>query len=550
MYTRLSSSGGRTYLQIVEAYRVEGKVRQRLVANLGRLDQLEPKHLEPLINGLNRALGRAENTAAPVEYDSARAFGDVYALHELWVSLGFRDVVRTALRSSRREFDAESLVRAMVFNRLCAPDSKLGCLEWLDTVAIPGMPASVDHDQLLRTMDALMDRSEVIEAGVARLLRPMLDQQLSVVFYDLTTVRIHGEGEVPNDVRAYGLNKETGGIARQFVLGVVQSADGLPLMHTVHAGNVAETKTLKSMLQTVLQRFAIERVIIVADRGLLSLDNVAELAKIADASERTLQFILAVPAKRYAELGETLEGLRYTEGFAEGTFAGHRLIVAHDPQRAAEQAAKRRARIGEIEALGDKLATKLDAQDAGLSEKGRKASDRGAYSRFARALADAELTRFVKADYQADLFSYEVNESAIQAAERFDGKLVLLTNVPDFSAAKVLERYKNLADIERGFRVLKSDLLIAPVHHRLPERIRAHALICFLALTMHRVMRMRLKASGQAASPSKALEVLRRIQSHRATIGTQAYTGLSKTTPEQLSLFDALKLPKPSKPTL
>ncbi len=550
MYTRLTRSGGRTYLQIVEGFRAEGKVRQRVVANLGRMDQLEPKHLEPLINGLNRAIGRAESTAVPVEYDSALAFGDVYALHELWVSLGFRDVVRTALRSSRREFDAESLVRAMVFNRLCAPDSKLGCLEWLETVAIPGMPEKVDHDQLLRTMDALMDRADKVEAGVARLLRPMLDQQLSVVFYDLTTVRIHGEGQVDGDVRAFGMNKETGGIARQFVLGVVQSADGLPLMHTVHAGNVAETKTLKGMLETVLKRFAVERVIIVADRGLLSMDNVAELTRIADDSARKLQFILAVPARRYVELGETLEGLSYTDGLAEGRFAEHRLVVAHDPVRAAEHSAKRRERIREIEELGDKLVAKLDAQDQGTSEKGRKASDRGAYSRFQRAIAEAELTRFIHADYAADRFSYAIDEDAIAAAERFDGKLVLLTNVPDFSAAKVVERYKSLADIERGFRVLKSDLLIAPVHHRLPERIRAHALICFLALTMYRVMRMRLKAAGHAASPTKALEQLRRIQQHRATIGDQAYTGISRTTPEQLSLFEALKLPKPARSTV
>jgi transposase len=550
MYTRLTRSGGRTYLQIVEGFRAEGKVRQRVVANLGRMDQLEPKRLEPLINGLNRAIGRAESTAVPVEYDSALAFGDVYALHELWVSLGFRDVVRTALRSSRREFDAESLVRAMVFNRLCAPDSKLGCLEWLETVAIPGMPEKVDHDQLLRTMDALMDRADKVEAGVARLLRPMLDQQLSVVFYDLTTVRIHGEGQVEGDVRAFGMNKETGGIARQFVLGVVQSADGLPLMHTVHAGNVAETKTLKGMLETVLKRFAVERVIIVADRGLLSMDNVAELTRIADDSARKLQFILAVPARRYAELGETLEGLSYTDSLAEGRFAEHRLVVAHDPVRAAEQAAKRRERIRETEELGEKLVVKLDAQDQGTSEKGRKASDRGAYSRFQRAIAEAELTRFIHADYAADRFSYAIDEAAIAAAERFDGKLVLLTNVPDFNAAKVVERYKSLADIERGFRVLKSDLLIAPVHHRLPERIRAHALICFLALTMYRVMRMRLKAAGHAASPTKALEQLRRIQQHRATIGDQAYTGISRTTPEQLSLFEALKLPKPARSTV
>ena len=261
MYTRISRSGGRSYLQIVEGFRTPAGVRQRVVANLGRLDLIDGKKLDPLIHGLQRALGRVPASAPVPQYDTALAYGDVYALNELWSSLGLGEAITRALRSSRRSFDAEALVRAMVFNRLCAPDSKLGCLEWLQTVSIPGMPDTVTHDQLLRTMDALMDHAEAVEARVAAQLRPMLDQQLSVVFYDLTTIRIHGEGEVAGDVRAFGMNKETGGIARQFVLGVVQSAEGLPLMHTVHPGNVSETTTLKSMLSTVLKRFAVERVI-------------------------------------------------------------------------------------------------------------------------------------------------------------------------------------------------------------------------------------------------------------------------------------------------
>lgn len=545
MYTRISRSGGRHYLQIVESYRTDSTVRQRVVANLGRLDQLRDSDLDPLINGLNRALGRAEPSAQPVEYDSAVAYGDLYALHQLWNELGLGRAIASALRSSRRGFDAEALVRTMVFNRLCAPDSKLGCLDWLDTVKMPGLPTKPTHQQLLRCMDALMDRADVVEARIAAQLRPMLDQQLSVVFYDLTTVRIHGEAEVADDLRRYGMNKETGGIARQFVLGVVQSADGLPLMHHVHPGNVAETRTLQAMLQTVLERFPVERVILVADRGLLSLDNVAELQRLAASSERNLQFILAVPARRYVELGGTLETLTFVDGLAEGRFAEQRLVVAHDPERARLQSEKRRSRIAELETFAEKLVAKLDAQDEGQSERGRRATDRGAHTRFARAVAEAELARFVRADYQAERFVYDVDEAAVARAERFDGKLVLLTNVEDFSAAQVVERYKSLADIERGFRVLKSDIEIAPVYHRLPERIRAHGLICFLALVLHRVMRMRLKAHGSRHSPSTALELLRRIQQHRATIGAHAYTGISKATPEQLELFDALKLRKP-----
>lgn len=546
MYARVTKSGGRSYLQLVESYRIEGGgVRQRVIANFGRLDQLEPKHLEPLINGLNRAIGRTTSEAFAPEYESAKSYGEVFMLHQLWNQLGFSKVIRKALHSAKRSFDAEAMVRLMVFNRLCAPASKLGCLDWLETVSIPNMPDTITHQHLLRTMDALMENADQVEALIAENLRPLLDQQLSVVFYDLTTVRIHGEARLEDDLRAHGINKETGSIARQFVLGVVQSSGGLPLMHTVHPGNVSETKTLQAMLTQVLERFPVERVILVADRGLLSLDNIAELTELAAVRARQLQFILAVPARRYSELSETFESLEFTDGLAESTFAGHRLIVAYDAARAFEQAARRRARIKEQEDFAEKLVKKLDDQDAGRSDKGRRASDRGAYTRFTRSVAEAELTRFIKANFDAELFSYWVDDEAIKQAERFDGKLALVTNGQDFSADEVVYRYKALADIERGFRVLKSDLEIAPVFHRLPERIKAHALICFIALVMYRVMRMRLREHGSKSSPKTALELLKRIQKHKATVGTKTFTGISKTTRDRLDIFAALEIPAP-----
>jgi transposase len=548
MYTRITKSGGRQYLQLVESFRNDsGKVRTRVVANLGRLDQITPERIDPLINGLNRAVGRAENTSSEVIQEAGLSFGDVFALYELWRDLGIDGALTRALRSSRRAFDAEALIRAMVFNRLCDPTSKLGCLRWLETVAMPAMPETVTHQHLLRAMDALMDHADSVETALARQIRPLVDRDLEIVFYDLTTVRIHGEGRVEEDLRAFGVNKETGGIARQFVLGVVQTADGLPLMHTVHPGNVAETKTLQAMLAKVLERFAIQRIILVADRGLSSLDNIGELTAMADRGGRRLEFILAVPARRYAELAETFQALAFdADDLAESRFAEHRLIVAHDPILAAEQGDRRRARIAELEAMAEKMVGKLDAQDAGKTAKGRRASDRGAYSRFTRAVAEAEMTRFLKADFTAERFSWSVDDDAMARAELFDGKLALITNAPDLTPAEAVVRYKGLADIERGFRVLKSDIEIAPVHHRLPDRIRAHALICFLALVLYRVMRMRLKAKGHGASPRTALDLLARIQKHTAHIGERTFKGTSKTTQEQLDLFDALNLPKPA----
>ena len=357
MFTRITKAGSHQYLQLVDSFRNDsGKVRMRVVANLGRLDQIAPKQLDPLINGLNRAMGRAHNTSSEVIQEFGLSFGDIFMLHELWQDLGIDNVLKRTLRSTRREFDVEALIRVMVFNRLCDPASKLGCLRWLETVAMPSMPDTVTHQHLLRAMDALVDNADAVEEALARQVRPLVDRVLSVVFYDLTTMHIHGEGKVEADIRAYGMNKETGGVARQFVLGVVQSAEGLPLMHTVHPGNVSETKTLHGMLQKVLARFPVQRIILIADRSLLSLDNIGELSDLADQGGRRLEFILAVPARRYADLTETFGSLAFDEaGLAESTFASHRLIVAHDPVRANEQTDRRRARIRELEGMAEKM---------------------------------------------------------------------------------------------------------------------------------------------------------------------------------------------------
>ena len=160
MLARITKAGGHQYLQLVESFRSDsGKVRARVVANPGRLDQIAPKQLDPLINGLNRAVGRAHNTSSEVIQESGLSVGDVLMLHELWQDLGVDKVLKRALRSSRREFDVEALIRAMVFNRLCDPASKLGCLRWLETVAMPSVSNTVTHQHLLRAVDALERRA-------------------------------------------------------------------------------------------------------------------------------------------------------------------------------------------------------------------------------------------------------------------------------------------------------------------------------------------------------------------------------------------------------
>lgn len=220
-----------------------------------------------------------------------------------------------------------------------------------------------------------------------------------------------------------------------------RTAEGLPIAHEVHPGNTAEAKTLLPTIRGLLARYPLKRVVLIADRGLLSTANIEELDKLQtqlkkDGRDVAVECILAVPAARYGDFAEDLQKLHRgqdatQEWCAETAWGDSRLVVAHDPM-----------------------------------------SDSGTKARFYHAVKDAHMAHVIKVDLKANLFSYTIDEDKKRYLELLDGKLLLVTNTHT-AATEVVQRYKNLADIERGFRVLKSDIEIGPVYHRLPQRIRA-----------------------------------------------------------------------------
>lgn len=560
MFLKITRSGPRQYLQLVEAFRDNaGKAKHRTLVTLGRLDQLTDS-LDSVISGLLKVTGRPDLLNAPApsaEFESARALGNVWALNELWESLGFGELKRV-FRKTRHTIDIEALIRVMVFNRLCDPESKLGVLRWLETVAMPGIEAeSITHQHLLRSMDALMDHQAEIDHVVAGLLRPLIDQELSVVFYDMTTIRAEGVSTVEEDVRRFGMAKE-GLIARQFMLGVVQTGDGLPIYHEVFAGNTAESPTLLPTLKTVLERFpSIRRVVLVADRGLLSLDNLDALSEIRLESGKPLEFVLAVPGRRYGEFVDLLQPFHdqqcadaSEEVVGELAWRDLRLVVAHNPYAAGELGQLRKEKIAALEAKANTWVGKLDAQDSGVKARGKKLSDSGAKARLYHEIKEAHLAHIMRVDLKNELFSYTIDENALALAKLMDGKLLLVTNTLDLAPRDAVTRYKSLADIERGFRVLKSEIAIGPVFHRLPERIKAHASICFIALILYRVMRQRLHAADSDLSPERALEQLQRIQHHQVRINQneKPINGISRLSDIHNRVFAALNLKKPTQP--
>ena len=245
----------------------------------------------------------------------------------------------------------------------------------------------------------------------------------------------------------------------------------MPIYHEVFDGNASETKTLLPTVTKVLTRFpGVRRLILVADRGLLSLDNLESLQAIRLNSGQTLEFIIAVPGRRYHEFADLLGDFHREvctpaseEIIGELAWNDLRLVVAHDPVRAAVQTQRRGERIDALVAQGEQWAGKLVDQEGGVKRRGRKLSDSGAKARFHLAVCEAHLSKRLKIDLAAQWFSYD---RRVALAERLDGKLLLVTNVQGLTPEDVVTRYKSLTDIERGFKVLKAELEIGPVYHR------------------------------------------------------------------------------------
>ena len=541
MYIRVVKSKGYSYARLVDSFRDPdtGKVKQRVVANLCRLDPPDPK-----ANAL-KAFFQQDSDFGHLQEDivleSSKDFGHVVFLHEIWLELGLDRALISALKASRRDaIKTEKLIRLMVFCQICAPTSKLGILKWLKEAKVPSAPTNVTHQMLLRAMDALIMNFPAVKDAISNMILPLVDRDYTLALYDLTTVRSSGNSEVEDDYRQYGKSKETGGISRQFLYGVVQNRDGLPLMYQIHKGNIAETKTFSGAISTLVEQYPINRIIVVADRGLVSEENLKSVPDLGKIGGQTVQFIFAVPLRKYSETRMILSNRDFNEdGIIEKNFRGHRLVVSYNSKIAREQTLNRRKQIEQIELQVEELKTHLEVVKTRTPRQDQKA-----VNKIKAQAKSANLSRIVKAAIKDEKFTFWIEDHALEEAEKLDGLLALSTNVYDLDAETIIEHYKSRIDIEGGFRTLKSEIQIAPVRHWVPNRIDAHGMICYLALVLHRVIRSKLRARGVTHSVTDVLRTLAQVKYAELSINGRGHTAITKKTEEQQSLIHLFELDK------
>jgi transposase len=496
------------YVQVAHNRRIDGVTRAEVLVNLGREDQLDRDGLGRLVRSINRYLGEPdldrEADAGEIAGDTltvteSRPAGTAWLLDGLWHQLGVDTALRKVLGGRRFTTDVERVLFTLVANRAIDPLSKLATAEWAShDVALPGLDA-MDEDQAYRAMDLLVaaDAQAEVQEAVFFAVADLLNLEVDLLFFDTTSTYFERDTEDPagedgeGGFRRYGHSKDHRPDLPQIIIGLAVTREGIPVRVWCWPGNTND-QTVLPEVKDGLRGWRLGRVVTVVDRGFSSDANLAYLRRagghwiagerMRDGSPDALEAL-----SRQGRYQSVRDNLRVKEVRLDRT-PDRRWIVCHNPDEATRDKAQRDAAIARLEAelAAIKAARARDAARARTT--GKKLSDE-AHRKAECALRDhPTLSRYLR---QTPTGRLQINRSAIRAEERLDGKYLLSTSDPDLSAEDVALGYKNLLEAERGFRDLKSTLELRPVFHRLEPRIRAHVLLCWLALLLVRVAERR-----------------------------------------------------------
>jgi transposase len=444
-----------------EGYREGGKVKNRTLANLS-------KWPVPKVELLRRLL-RDEPLARPDELFEVVAsphHGHVQAVRAAMQRLGFDPLL--AARPSRER----ALVVAMVAARILEPDSKLATTRWWHTTTLPASlgVADADEDALYTAMDWLLGRQDRIEQRLAA--RHLTAGGL--VLYDLTSSYFEG---TTCPLAAFGHDRDGKRGKLQVNYGVLTDARGCPVAVSVYPGNTGDPKTLLPQVARVRERFGIERLVLVGDRGMISQVQITALKTWAGVDWITALKTGAI--RDLVQTGHLQLGLfdeRNLCEFAHPDFPGERLVACRNPELARLRAHKRQALL---DATVKELA-KVQRMVARGTLRGRDVIG----VRVGKVIDKYKVAKHIALAIADDRLDFSRKEAQIAAEAALDGVYVIRTSVPPdrLGAADAVRHYKRLSQLERAFRSLKTlDLKVRPIHHRLEERVRAHIFLCLLA---------------------------------------------------------------------
>jgi hypothetical protein len=545
LFVRTQTNGDRTYLIVVENERINGKIHQRVLHRLGRLDDLLASgQLDALLHSLGRFSDKYAILGAHANGESiptrTRILGPPLIFERLWRECGVPPVLADLLRDRQFEFPVERAVFLTVLQRLMAPGSDRAAEQWKQGYAIPGVDSLALH-QLYRAMAWLGEplpepeqkgatpfvartiKDRVEEALFAR--RRDLFSGLDLVFFDTTSIYFEGDGG--QTIGWYGHSKDHRPDRLRMVVGVVMDQNGNPVCSELWPGNAADVKSLVPIVERLKTRFPVGEVCIVADRGMISA------ATLQQIKERKWNYILGVRMRSSKEARE--EGMgragRYREVYPPSTdpkapsplkvkevwVENRRYIVCKNEDQAQKDRQDR-------EAIAAALKNALEAGDKSL------VGNQG-YRRFLPTTGE----------------HFTIDQDKLAEEERYDGKWVLTTNT-ELATGEVALKYKQLWMVEDIFRSMKSLLETRPIYHQCDETIRGHVFCSFLALVLRKELQDRVERHGWTLEWADIIRDLDHLQQVEMSLQGKSYVLRTETKGTAGKVFQACGVALP--PTL
>jgi transposase len=545
MYLRTVTAPGKKgetheYLRLVEAYRENGKRKQRVILNIGRKDLLAP-HLDRLIEILNPqgdepGLVRARD----IEPIAAWDWGPLLALRGLWRELGLDDILdRLEPGGGRGRVPLADRAFVLVANRLIRPGSEHALAYWLETDYVcdrqgrrwraqwrddverlqsPSPRVRVQLGQLqrwYRTLDQLHALKAQIEVEIYQHLRDLFSLEVDFALYDLTSTYFEGHGPTP--LAAHGYSRDRRPRQRQVLVGMVL-VRGWPLAHHVFSGNQRDAKTVRTVLEDLQKRFRIRRVIFVGDRGMMSSENLDLLrehqqgyvvglnrrrrAKVAEYIERATGEWTDCPVGISASEKSTPPRTRVQEVASDED--GVRVFVVDSEERGAYERAEREKVMQRVQAALEKLRERV--------EKGRLKAPEKVGAAAQRILSRHHGHRYYAWEYENGTFGYFEHPVHFAREQTYEGKWVIQTEEAHLSPVEAVQIYKSLSEVERAFRNLKDVLEMRPIYHQTPQRTEAHLFVAALAFLLQTALEKKLKAAGLDLCAQRALQALSTVR--------------------------------------
>ena len=529
MFLHVNKVGDYRYLRILQTYYDKGHHKQRVVANLGRLDQIGDD-LTKLVRDLSKFTSQPLVAPDDVKQKAALPWGPVLLARHLYEELHLDRILAAECASPHRQFDVAETAFVLLANRLTAPRSEHGLARWLETFYVPDrhgrrwlpdlVPAEevtpeqrvrVEDRQLAvwyRTLDALRAARQAIETALYVRVRDLFSLKVDLVLYDVTNAYF-ARRSPKSTLRRHGNSKDGKSRNVLVVLGVVL-ANGWPIAHHLFPGNTADKKTFRTVVEDLEGRFGLRRVLVVGDAGLVSPENLTFLS----TPGREVRYLLGMPGRRSEEAAAVfarLDGGKWTavdEGnrVQEVRLAEPQvryLVIESDERKAYEQELRRR----DMDRTAEALRAVEEAVRAGRLKEPEKIG-----ARAARALADHHGSRYYTWSLGPDGgFRFAEDPAKLAAETLREGRYLIKTDDALLTSEQSVDAYKQLSDVEAAYRDLKDVIAVRPVYHKSDARVEAHIFVATLALFLKRTLEHHLDEKGIYLSATQAIAAMQSL---------------------------------------